>query len=97
MPTIDEKTHATAILISNILFRAALIGMALLLLACIPLFLLTDQAYAFHNSFVEMPREQYNSLVFQWLGNLKILVIVLFLVPAIAIRWSLRASGQPDV
>lgn len=92
MLTIDDRTRATAMLISSVLFRAALIGFVLLLITCIPLLLLTDQIHEIHNSMIEIPREEYNALIFSWLGNMKILVIVLFLLPAIAIRWTLKKS-----
>ena len=90
MTTIDDKTHATAMLISSVLFRAALIGFVLLLITCIPLLLLTDQIHEIHNSMIEIPRDQYNALLFTWLGNMKILIIVLLLLPAIGIRWALK-------
>ena len=92
MTTIDDKTRATAMLISSVLFRATLIGFGVLLISCIPMLLLTDQIHEIHNSMIEIPREEYNALIFAWLGNMKILVIVLFLLPAIAIRWTLKKS-----
>jgi len=90
MTAIDDKTRATAMLISSVLFRAALIGFVLLLITCIPLLLLTDQIHEIHNSMIEIPRDQYNALLFTWLGNMKMLIIVLLLLPAIGIRWALK-------
>ena len=92
MITIDEKTRATAMLISSVLFRATLIGFGLLIISCIPLLFLTDQVHTIHNSMIEIPRDQYNALLFNWLGNMKMLVIVLFLLPAISIRWALKKN-----
>ena len=92
MTAIDDKTRATAMFISSVLFRATLLGFGLLLITCIPILFLTDQMYAIHSSMMDIPRDQYNALLFSWLGNMKILVIVLFLLPAIAIRWALKKS-----
>ena len=93
MTTIDDKTRATAMLISSVLFRATLIGFGLLIISCIPLLFLTDQVHTIHNSMIEIPRDQYNALLFTWLGNMKMLIIVLLLLPAIAIRWALKKAS----
>ena len=93
MPTIDDRTRATAMLISSVLFRATLAGFVLLLFISIPILFLTDQVYAIHSSMMEMPRDQYNLLLFTWLGDMKMLLIVLLLLPAIGIRWALKKSS----
>lgn len=90
MTAIDDKTRATAMLISSVLFRATLIGFALLLITCIPMLFMTDQIYTIHSSMIDIPRDQYNVLMFTWLGNMKVLVIVVLLLPAIGIRWALK-------
>jgi hypothetical protein len=90
MTAIDDKTRSTAMLISSVLFRATLTGFGLLIISCIPILFLTDQLHAIHNSMIGIPRDQYNALLFNWLGNMKMLVIVLFLLPAISIRWALK-------
>ena len=92
MTTIDDRTRATAMLISSVLFRAALLGFVLLLITCIPLLVLTDQVYTLHSSMIDIPRDQYNLLLFTWLGDMKMLVIVLLLLPAIGIRWALKKT-----
>ena len=93
MPTIDDRTRATAMLISSVLFRAALAGFVLLVFISIPILFLTDHVYAIHSSMMEMPRDQYNLLLFTWLGDMKMLLIVLLLLPAIGIRWALKKSS----
>ena len=90
MTAIDETTQGTAMFISSELFRATLIGFVLLIITCIPILFLTDQMYAIHSSMIEIPRDQYNALLFTWLGNMKMLIIVLLLLPAIGIRWALK-------
>ena len=93
MTAIDDKTRATAMLISSVLFRATLLGFGLLIITCIPILFLTDQMYAIHSSMIDIPRDQYNVLMFTWLGNMKVLVIVVLLLPAIAIRWALKKAS----
>lgn len=93
MNAIDDKTQSAAMLISSVLFRACLLGFGLLIIASIPILLLTDQIYAVHSSIIDIPRPEYNSLLFSWLGYMKMLVIVLFLLPAIAIRWALNKAS----
>jgi len=92
MTTIDDKTRATAMLISSVLFRAALVGFVLLLITCIPILFLTDQMHAIHSSMMDMPRDQYNVLLFSWLGDMKMVIIVVLLLPAIGIRWALKKA-----
>ena len=93
MNAIDDKTQSAAMLISSVLFRACLLGFGLLIIASIPILLLTDQIYAVHSSIIDIPRPEYNALLFGWLGYMKMLVIVLFLLPAIAIRWALNKAS----
>jgi hypothetical protein len=93
MTAIDDKTRATAMLISSVLFRATLIGFGLLIIMCIPILFLTDQMHAIHNSMIKIPDKEYNVLLFNWLGNMKMLIIVLLLLPAIAIRWALKKAS----
>ena len=91
MTAIDEKTRATAMLISGALFRATVVGFGLLIVTCIPVTFLTDWLHKFHDRMIEIPRAEYNVLLFTWLGNMEMLVIVLFLLPAIGIRWAVNA------
>lgn len=89
MIAIDDKTRSTAILISNVLFRAFFLGCGLLILTTIPVLLLTDEIYAIHSEMIDIPRPEYNALLFYYLAHMKVLVLILFLVPAVAIRWAL--------
>jgi hypothetical protein len=92
MNAIDNKTRDTAMFVSNILFRATVLGFVLLGISCIPILGMTDAIYAVHSSIIEIPRSEYNAILFTWIGNMKILVLVVFLLPAIAIRWALKAA-----
>ncbi len=90
MTAIDDKTRATALFISDVLFRACLLGFGLLLLTSLAVLALNYEIYALYNSVMEIPRAQYNTLLLAWLGDMKMLLFVFFLLPACAIRWVLR-------
>ncbi len=92
MNSIDEKTRSTARLISSVLFRTCLLGFVLLGISSIPILGFTDQMYAIQSSVVDIPRAEYNAILFGWLGEMKLLLIVFFLLPAIAIRWALKRA-----
>ena len=76
----------------DVLFRAFLLGWGLLFISCIPVLFLTDQIYAVHSSMLDIPRPEYNALLFSWLGDMKLLPVVFFLLPAIAIGWALKKA-----
>ena len=92
MIAIEDKTRSAAMLVSSVLFRTFFLGWGLLFLSCIPVLLMTDQIYALHNSIIEIPRPEYNALLFGWLGSMKLLLLIFFLLPAIAIRWALKKA-----
>jgi hypothetical protein len=92
MLTIDDKTRSVAMLLSRVLFRAFFVGMGLLVVATIPILFLTDQIYAVHRTMLDIPRPEYNALLFGGLGLAKSLLFILFLSPAIGIRWALKTS-----
>ena len=89
MNAIDENTRATAMFVSNVLFRACVLGFVFLGISGIGMLSLTDQIYAIHSSMIDIPRPSYNAMLFDWIANMKILVMVFFLLPAVAIRWTL--------
>ena len=92
MNAIDENTRATAMFVSNVLFRACAIGFVLLGISSIGMLSMTDQMYAVHSSMIDIPPLSYNTMLFDWIANMKILLLVFFLLPAVAIRWTLKAS-----
>ena len=91
MSMTDDTCRATALLISSVLLRTCLIGFVLLGFSSIIILTFTDRIYAFHSGLIDIPRPQYNALLFDWLGQMKLLLMVFFLLPGIAIRWSLKA------
>ena len=93
MIAIDDKTRSVAMLISSVLLRACLLGFGLLILTGIPILFLTDQVYAVHSSIIDIPRPEYNTLLFSWLAYMKLLLLIFFLLPAIAIRWALKKAS----
>ena len=92
MIAIDDRTRSAAMLISSVLFRAFFLGWGLLILSSIPVLVLTDEFYAVHRNMIDIPRPEYNALLFGWLGDMKLLLLIFFLVPATAIRWTLKKA-----
>ena len=92
MIAIDDKTRSAAMLISSVLFRACLLGLGMLIVTSIPVLFLTDEMYAFTSLMIDIPRPEYNALLFGWLGDMKLLLITFFLLPALAIGWALNKA-----
>ena len=92
MIAIDDKTRSVAMLISSVLFRAFLLGFGLMIFSGIPVLFVTDEIYAIHSRMIDISRPEYNALVLGWLGNMKLLLLMVFLLPAIAIRWALKQA-----
>jgi hypothetical protein len=92
MFAIDDKTRTVAMLTSSVLFRTFLLGAGVLLLSCIPVLFMTDQIYAIHSTMIDIPRPEYNAILFTYLADMKVLLLTFFLFPAIAIRWALKGA-----
>ena len=92
MTEIDDKTRATTLFLSTVLFRAFWVGAGLLAVMSFLTLALLDPMYEVHSYLIEIPQPEYNVLIFDFLGDMKVLILVLFLVPACAIRWTLKAS-----
>ena len=92
-----DRQHETLWLITKALYRASAVGFGWLLLS-MPFLFLTDFTYAIHNSIVPMERMAYNEIIFSWFGDLKVLLMVCLLCPAIGLHWTLarhaRQSGE---
>lgn len=79
-------------LLVGTLYRSAVIGFAFMILSAVPVLFFTDEVYAIHNSFMSMERNAYNLMMFRLLGEMKILVLIFFLVPAMGLHWTLAQS-----
>ena len=55
---------------------------------------MTDQIYPLHNAIIPMDRLTYNAMMFRVLVDMKILVFIFLLLPAIGLHWTLRKE-QP--
>ena len=92
----DEKLDLLWLIVKA-LYRASGIGFALLL-GFLPFLFITDQTYAYHNSIVPMERLTYNALMFRIFAEMKIVIIVFLLLPAVGLHWTLakqrRATQQ---
>ena len=91
----EEKNFDTPWLIVKSLYRASVLGFLILTL-CLPLVLMSDQLYPIHNAILSMDRLTYNAMMFQTLIEMKTMVIVFLLLPAMGLHWTLRKeqAGQ---
>ena len=78
-----------ALFVSNVLFRGFALGMVLMLLTAIPTWLMPDDVYRFWADFMNITEAKLDEVIIVFLGNIKLVAIMFFLVPAIAIRWAL--------
>ena len=92
MITIEDKTRSAAMLMSSVLFRAFILGTGVMILSCIPVLFMTDEIYAVHSTMMDIPRTEYNTILFTYLADMKLMLLTFFLLPAIAIRWALREN-----
>lgn len=63
-----------------------------MVLSCIPVLFLTDEIYAVHKTMLEIPRPEYDAILFNWIAYMKLSLLVFFLLPAVAIRWALKKA-----
>ena len=80
-------------LIVKALYKAGGIGFALLL-GFLPFLFITDQTYAYHNSIVPMERLTYKPLMFRILAEMKVLIIVFLILPAVGLHWTLAKQRR---
>ena len=88
----DEKLEFLWLIVKA-LYRASGIGFVLLL-SFLPFLFMTDQTYAYHNSIIPMERLTYNALMFRIFAEMKIVIIVLLLLPAIGLHWTLAKQRR---
>jgi len=82
--------HAPLDLAARIFIRAFAVGCGLLALSTGLVLLLGNTIHQIHGQFFALTAGQIDLAIYAWLGTMKILVIVLFLIPYLAIRWTLR-------
>jgi hypothetical protein len=87
--------HENIILWRNILLRSFVIG----LLFAIVLFLLTiafwREATAWVAYLFQVDQRALGRIVLQFFTNVRLIVVFLFLVPALALHWTARKLGKP--
>lgn len=89
---IDDRTRSSALLVSSVLFRSFAIGIAVLILGSVALVVLLEPVYDLHRIFFETPRPEFSAILLTGLLQMRMLLFVFFLFPAIAIRWALKTA-----
>ncbi len=84
------QTPITLELVGQVLQRSFILGFAFLLVVSLPMLLLGDQIYAIHSKLFPMSREAHTMLIFSWIGDFKLVVFGVFLIPWLAVRGTLN-------
>ena len=90
---LNENTRATVELVGDILFRGFVVGYLFLMIVGLPVLFWDDGIYSIHSLFMDVPKVDHTVMMVTWLGNVKALIFVFFLIPWLAIRWTLKKSA----
>lgn len=91
---VDERLRAQAQLAASVLLRCFALGMALLLFWFVFFLVGTDLAVAIHGRLFSVTREQLIMLNYVGMGLFKLVIFAVFLIPYVAIRWTLRTNAS---
>jgi len=80
--------------LAKVLLRCWIFGFALLLFAFVAILLAGGIIDDIHGRMFGLSPHEVDLIFYCWLGALKLLVLVLFFMPWLAIRWVLRKSGN---
>ena len=90
---LNENTRATVELVGDILFRGLVVGFVFLMIVGLPVLFLDEPIYSIHSLFMDVSKADHVLMMVTWLGNVKALLFVFFLIPWLAIRWTLKKSA----
>lgn len=76
------------ILIRNIFYRCFFISFGLLLFSTVMVLLFKDFIIGFHAGLFNTGEVEIGIILYTVLGNMKIMIFNLFLVPALALHWT---------
>jgi hypothetical protein len=74
----------------NFFFRAFIIGVAFALFYFIATYVFWDTAVSWAAQFFKIDEKEFGSLVLMFFVELRVVVVFLFLVPALALHWMAR-------
>ena len=89
---VRDDLRSTLDVISAILLRGFVIGFALLLISFVFYLLGKDLAFRVHGALCDMTQKELDLMFYCFMGFLKLFVFVFFLIPYLAIRWTLRKA-----
>jgi hypothetical protein len=93
-PTLTREAIHVFDAIAGILLRCFLFLVLAQLVVWLALLLAGDPIYRMYAAMIDIPRQEYDQLLLSSLILLKILNVVLFLTPFIAIKLMLRGSRE---
>lgn len=91
--SLSEKTTQFLDAVAAILLRCFIMTVSALLFVWIVIAIAGDGIYKIHNLWFDLPRPEYDKLLFAGLMFMKILNVTFFMIPYVAIKHYLR--NQP--
>ena len=82
--------------LAKVLLRCWIFGFALLLFAFVMILVAGGIIDGIHGRMFGLSPHELDVIFYCWLGALKLLVLVLFFMPWLAIRWVLRKKREPN-
>lgn len=81
------QTHKQTLeTIAKVLIRAFWLGVGFMILTMVLSLLMNDWAYQIHSKLFDITKHDFDVMIYGWLGSLKIIVTLFFLIPYLAIK-----------
>jgi len=94
----DRQIRRSLEVVSSVLLRCFILGLAFLVLWFFLFVVLKDTTYAMHGSFFAISKKDFDILNYYGIAVVKGVVFVAFLIPYLATRLVLRSlSGREDL
>ena len=74
--------------VKDILLKCIIIGFGVLIYTMVMIFFFGDFAFSIHHMMFDITREQFNVMIYAFMGVFKVLWLVIFVMPYLAIIWS---------
>ena len=91
---IGEDKRQWLDVIGSVLIRAFAVGMAFLIVWFVGYLTLMGFAFRIHSGMVNITEDQFMLMNYIGMGLLKLVLFTVFLMPYLAIRWTLRGTGK---
>ena len=74
--------------VKDILLKCIIIGFGVLIYTMVMILFFGDFAFSIHHMMFDITREQFNVMIYAFMGVFKVLWLMMFVMPYLAIIWS---------